>query len=54
MKNYLISAFCFLFVAWIVFSFLGSVIKAGEGACEKNYPIDYFLKTNFFCEITEE
>jgi hypothetical protein len=44
---------------WAILSVLGSVIKSDVGGansgantnCGKNYPIDYVIATNLFCEI---
>jgi len=42
-----------IFYAWAFCSLIGSMIKASPSAdgCGKNFPIDYVIATNLFCEI---
>lgn len=48
----ILSILPFIFMMWIGASFIFSVVKT-MGACGKDYPIDYIVYTNLFCEIKE-
>jgi hypothetical protein len=39
-----------LFLLWCAVSLVSSGIKAGEGNCDKVYPVDSYLMTEMFCE----
>ena len=43
-----------ILVVWFWISIFASGIKERDDNCGKNYPIDYVLNTNLFCEITDE
>lgn len=38
---------------WLWVSVSGSIVKAQDGNCDKNYPIDSLFITNLFCEIKQ-
>ena len=42
-----------LFAFWLGVSVSGSIVKAQDGNCDKNYPIDRYFITNLFCEIKQ-
>ena len=43
-----------IFFVWLIASMMASGLKTEHNNCGKNYPIDYLLATNLFCEMNED
>ena len=59
MKNsdfygYYAALIALIFAVWILLSLMASGVKTEHNNCGKNYPIDYLLATNLFCEMNED
>jgi len=51
--KHVMSAVTTVGVLLFVFSLFGSIIKAGNEDCGKQYYADYVIFTDLFCEVTK-
>ena len=52
--NFVMVDVIFISIFWVIFSFTASMFKDMAENCGKQYPIDYVLYTNLFCETHGE
>ena len=44
---------CMIVIVWTLIGILFSGLRTEKDNCDKTYPVDYIIYTQWFCEIKE-